>query len=264
MTPMDRQARAAGGTARKEKLDDWERAFVGMLGGSKRPITKDRRPTPEQVVSELRQEGVKEQIPWSIYVAVGMDGKMVRSALSRPEQVKAVQQMGEVAGFAGLILFNREWRTYTRRLLLSPIAQSRLDAACGFFNNHVKEFEKRELQRRGLDASNALLSAQVYIDPAGDTCSVFYSFHPDHFPEPGSIRVGLVYLVNAADAAGHYDVAEGDSPWLVRWHLEDPKSAEFAAIMKDAEQRFKKVVKTFYEMQRLDFPKGQKPQSSTK
>jgi len=180
---------------------------------------------------------------------------MVHSTLSKPEQVRAIQQMGEVAGFVGLIMFNKAWRTYARRLLLSPIAQARLDAAANFFLRHVKEFEKEELKRRGLDASKALLSAQVYEDPEGDTLSMFYSFHPDHFPEPGSTRVGIVYLVNAEQATGHYDAPKGSSPWLVRFHLEDPKSARSAAIMEQAKERFEKVVDMLHKIQVAEVPK---------
>jgi hypothetical protein len=255
MTELSRTAQALGGAARKATLGDWERSFVAMLGGSKRPITKDRRPSPDQVASELRQEGVKEPIPWNAYVAVGMNGTVVPSTLSKDDQVKAIKRMGEIAGFAGLIRFNREWRTYTRRLLLDPVAQKRLDAASNFFIQHVREFERKELEHRGHDANNALLSAQVYLDPGGETFSMFYSFHPDQFPKQGSTRVGIVYVVNAKQAAGHYDVPANGSPWLVRFHLEDPKNDRFAAIMKEATKHFSEIVAMMHKIQVSEVPK---------
>ena len=103
MSPLDKAARISGGLARKAELEDWERAFVAMLGGSKRPITKDRRLSVEQVVRELRQEGVREPIPWSVFAAVGMNGRAVLSTLDRPQQIQAVREIGDVAGFVGLV-----------------------------------------------------------------------------------------------------------------------------------------------------------------
>ena len=46
--------------------------------------------------------------------------------------------------------------------------------------------------RRGRDANDARLFAQVYLDPGGQTMSMYYSFHPKELPEPGSKRVGIV------------------------------------------------------------------------
>src|SRR6266536_1571021 len=183
---------SSGGAARGRSLSDWEKAFVAMLGGSKRPITKDRKPSPEQVASELKQEGVKTPIPWSAYFAVGMKGQMVPSTLSKSALIERIRQISDIAGFVGIIMFNRTWRTYTRRLLLDPLAQQRLDAASKFFAEHINNFEAEELKRRAKDASEAQLSAQVYLDPAGDTFSMYYSFHPHHLPEPGSTRVGIL------------------------------------------------------------------------
>ena len=247
--PLNANAQSRGGEVRNEKLNDWERAFVGMLGGSKRPITKDRRPTPEQLASELRQEGVKEPIPWSVFVAVGMNGGMVGSTLPKTEQVKTIRQLGDIAGFAGLIMFNKAWRTYTRRLLLDPMAQERLDTASGFFIQHVKEFQKEELERRGRDASNSVLSAQVYLDPGGRTVSMFYSFYPAQFPEPGSTRIGTVYVVNTQKASGHYQTLDGGSPWLVRFHFENPECERYVEIMKQATEQLSNVVKKLQEIQ---------------
>lgn len=105
MTPLDNTARRSGGLTRKAELENWERSFVAMLGGSKRPITKDRRLSAEQVVSELRQEGAREPIPWNVFVAVGMNGRAVFSTLSRPQQIQAVKEIGNIAGFVGLIFF---------------------------------------------------------------------------------------------------------------------------------------------------------------
>jgi hypothetical protein len=159
------------------------------------------------------------------------------------------------SGFAGLIMFNKAWRTYTRRLLLDPIAQKRLDTASDFFLQHVREFERKELDARGQDASNSLLSAQVYLDPGGETVSMFYSFYPDQFPEQGSQRIGIVYLVNAQQASGHYRVSEGDSPWLVRFHFENRECERFVAIMKQARERFSDVVQKLHEIQVTEVPK---------
>jgi len=250
---MNRDVQSSGGAARDIRLNRWEKAFVAMLGGSKRPITKDRKLTPESIVRELRQEGVRTPIPWNAYFTVSMKGKMVPSTLKKPDLVKQVEQMGEIAGFVGIILFNGAWRTYTRRLLLDPLAQERLGAASKFLLDHVKGFEAEELKRREKDAEEALLSAQVYLDPGGKTFSMYYSFHPDHFPEVGSVRVGVVYLLNTKKAHGNYDA--GGASWIIRWHSEKPRRAAFAAILKEAERRFERVVRTFQKIQLAEVPK---------
>ena len=255
MTPLDQSARASGGNARREKLNDWERAFVAMLGGSRRPITKDRRPSPEKVVSELRQEGVEVPIPWNFYVAVGMDGSIVPSHLSRQDQLKAIQRMKAVAGFVGLIMFNRTWRTYTRRLLLDPAAQQKLDGVSQFFLDHVETFQKEEIKRRGQDAEAALLSAQVYVDIDRRTFSMSYSFDPGRVPDPNLKRIGIVYLINAEKAAGRYHVAAGTSPWLDRFHLVVPETKQYAAIMKEAKRHFTEVVEKLNEIKVSKIPK---------
>jgi hypothetical protein len=243
---------SSGGAARDRRLNDWEKAFVAMLGGSKRPITKDRTHSPEQVASELKQEGVKTPIPWSAYWAVGLKGQLVPSTLSKPELTKRIREIGAIAGVVGIIIFNKSWRTYTRRFLLDPLAQERLDAAEKFFAEHLKNFEAEELKRRSKDASESLLSAQVYLDPSGDTFSMFYSFHPDHFPETGSRRVGSVYLVNAQKSHGRYQ-AHG-VPWLVRWHSEEPRNRKYAEILEHAKERFNEVVKKLHEIQVAGVP----------
>lgn len=255
MTPLDREARASGGAARGQKLGDWERAFVAMLGGSKRPITKDRRPSAEQVANELRQEGVEVPIPWNVYVAVGMNGSVVPSNLGKSEQVQAIQQMKEIAGFVGLIMFNRSWRTYTRKLLLHPLAQQRLDVVSKFFIDHVENFQTEEIKRRGKDAETALLSAQVYVDSEQKTFSMYYSFDLDRLPDPSSQRIGVVYLVNATAASGRYQVPAGTSSWVIRFHFAVPESTQFAAIMKEAKKHFAEVVKKLNDIQVSDIPK---------
>jgi hypothetical protein len=254
MMPGGRQAQSFGGLARKERLEPWERAFIAMLGGSKRPITKDRKPSPEQIVSELRQEGVKEPIPWKLYFAVGMNGAMVPSNINSADQTRAIRQMGDVAGFLGVIFFNGQWRTYTRRLLLDPLAQERLDAASEFFVRHWEQWETEELNRRGQDAQNALISAQVYLDPDGKTYSMFYNFHQDQLPKPGSTRVGIVYIVDPKTAKGHYDPPGRGVPWHVRFHLEQRHNAQFAAILKDAKNRFEDAIKKMWEIQKSEIP----------
>lgn len=252
---IDNSARSRGGEARRERLSNWERAFVAMLGGSKRPITKDRRPSAEQVVNELRQEGVEVPIPWNVYVAVGMDGRVVPSKLGKSKQLKAIQEIEEVAGFVGLIMFNRSWRTYTRRLLLNPLAQQRLDAVSKFFIDHVTNFQTEELKRRGQDANNALLSAQVYVDSDQKTFSMYYSFDVERLPDPSSQRIGKVYLVHKANASGRYHVPAGTSPWVVRFHMDAPESRQFAAIMHEATKHFNEVVKKLDEIQVSEIPK---------
>lgn len=249
------QIQSAGGTARKEKLAGWERAFVAMLGGSKRPIIKDRRVSAEQVVHELKQEGVAVPIPWNLYVAVGMDGTVIPSSLDESSQLEAVQKMDGVAGFVGLIKFNGNWRTYTRKLLLDPRAQTRLNAVSEFFIDHVKNFQIEEIRRRGQDAETSLLSAQVYVDTKAKTFSMYYSFHPDQLPEPDLKRIGIVYLLNAHNASGNYQVPAGKSPWLVRYHFYVPEDKHFVAIMKEAERRFQEVVDKIHDLQVAEIPK---------
>lgn len=252
---IDNLARSRGGAVRKERMSNWERAFVAMLGGSKRPITKDRRPSVEQLVNELRQEAVQVPIPWHMYVAVGMDGSVVPSNLGKSEQVKAIKGIGEVAGFVGLIMFNGSWRTYTRRLLLNPLAQQRLDAVSKFFIDHVTNFQMEELKRRGKDANTALLSAQVYVDSERKTYSMYYNFELDRMPDPTLQKIGIVYLVNPAKASGRYHVPTGTSPWIVRFHMDAPESKQFNAIMAEAQKHFTEVVKKLREIQVSDIPK---------
>jgi hypothetical protein len=246
MTP-EKSVQSSGGTARDRRLSDWEKAFVAMLGGSKRPITKDRRASAEQVASELKQEGVKTPIPWKGFFAVGMNGALVSSALSRPALVEKIRQIGDIAGLVGVIFFNKAWRTYTRRFFLDPLAQKRLDALSAFFTDHFRNFQAEELKRRAKDADESLLSAQVYVDPSGETVSMFYSFDSGHLPQAGSKRVGTVYLVNKEKAQGHYDPQDG--PWLTRWHSERPHSAEYARILQDAKNRFDEVVAKLHQIQ---------------
>lgn len=225
-----------------------------MLGGSKRSIIKDRWPSPEQVAMDLRQEQAepKRRIPWLAYFAVSMEGTMVPSTLPRPELVRRLAEMGDIAGLLGVILFGNQFRIYTRRFLLDPLAQKRLDKAAKLYTEHFKNFEAEELRRRTKDATEAQLSAQVYLDPGGKTMSMYYSFHPQHLPEPGSTRVGTVYLVDAEKARGHYDAKKG---WAVRWHAEDPHSSEHAEILKQATRRFNEVIKKLQEMQNVEVAK---------
>lgn len=251
---IERTPQSSGGSARNQKLHDWEKAFIAMLGGSKRPIIKDRWPSPEQVARELKQENVepRKQIPWLAFFAVSMKGEMVPSTLPKLELVKRIAQLGDVAGLLGVLLFSNQFRTYTRRFLLDPLAQKRLDKAAKLYTEHFKNFESEELRRRAKDASEAQLSAQVYLDPGGETISMFYSFHPQHLPEPGSKRVGTVYLVDVGKAHGHYDARQG---WIVRWHSEEPHSKQYKKLLEQAKERFDQVVKKLQEIQNTEVPK---------
>jgi hypothetical protein len=251
---VERTPQSSGGTARNQKLHGWERAFIAMLGGSRRPITKDRWPSPEQVATELKQEQVEpsKRIPWLAYFAVSMKGEMVSCTLPKQEVVRQLAGMGDIAGLLGVILFGNQFRTYTRRFLLDPLAQKRLDKAAKLYTEHFKNFETEELRRRAKDASEAQLSAQVYLDPGGETISMFYSFHPQHLPEPGSKRVGTVYLVDREKAQGRYDAKE---IWTVRWHSEDPHSRKHALILEQAKVRFNEVVEKLAEIQKTEVPK---------
>src|SRR5882724_10705913 len=106
MATLQKTPQSSGGTARDKSLADWEKSFIAMLGGSKRAITKDRWPSPEQVASELKQEAVepKKRIPWLAYFAVSMKGDMAPSTLLKAELVKRVAEMGDIAGLLGVVL----------------------------------------------------------------------------------------------------------------------------------------------------------------
>jgi hypothetical protein len=238
MAPLDREARVAGGKARLEKQDKWERQFVAMLGGSRRPITKDNVMGDEEKVEALIEEG--KRFPWSIYVAVGMNGETIRfdPSKSKAELLKRFQKIGAVAGFCGVLMFNRSFRTYTRRLLLDPRAQEKLDEMSGAFLGFIEESLREEKKMRGEDAANSLAYAEVYVDPAGELLSIYYSFGQKDLPEPGWTKAGVVYLVDATRAKGHYQVPEGStSSWVIRFKLTDEK---FGPIMQQATKLFSK------------------------
>ena len=245
---------SSGGDARNAKLADWEKAFIAMLGGSRRPITKDRWPAAEQVARELQQEGIdpKKQIPWLAYFAVSMKGVLIPATLPKPKLIQRIQAAGDIAGLLGVILFGNQLRTYTRRFLLDDRAQECLDRASVLYAEHFKNFEADELKRRGKDASEARLSAQVYLDPGGEAISMYYSFHPQQLPEPGSTRVGTIYLADPEKAHGRYNAQKG---WIVRWHSEDPHSKRYALILEQARARFNEVVEKLVEIQKTEAPK---------
>jgi hypothetical protein len=178
-----------------------------------------------------------------VYVAVGMNGSVVRfdPKRSKAELIKRFQKLGPVAGFAGVLMFNRAFRTYTRRLLVDQRAQEILDQMSHAFQSILEERMREESRLRGQDADKAIAYAEVYVEPEGKELSVYYSFGPKEFPEIGWMKAGTVYLADATTAKGHYEVPEGSaSSWVIRFKLTDEK---FADVMKQATQLFAKKLR---------------------
>ena len=237
MVPLNRQARVAGGKSRMEKQNNWERKFVAMLGGSRRPITKDRPMSDVKKAEMLMTEG--KRFPWSIYVAVGMNGAVVRfdPDLRKSEVITKFQNAGAIAGFVGVLMFNHAFRTYTRRILIDPRAQEKLDSMSNAFLRILEERMAEERRMRGEDAANAVAYAEVYMDSEEKHFSVYYSFgRKDDLPEPASVKAGTVYLVDAKQSRGHYQIPKGSaSSWVIRFKLSDER---FAPVMKQASELF--------------------------
>lgn len=83
-----------------------------MLGGSRRPVTKPKKLTPQEAADFLKAEAKK--YPWLAIVLVGSRGETVSARLPETEIVQKVASMGGAVGLVGLIFFNKQWIVHVR------------------------------------------------------------------------------------------------------------------------------------------------------
>jgi hypothetical protein len=228
---LTNENRAKGGSVRAEKQEQWERSFLAMLGGSKRPITKDRKMSPHAAALVLKTEG--KSYPWLMLVLVGRDGRKISHRLPNEEIVKQIEQSGGVLGQVGLIFFNKSWRVYTRPFFTAVQAKQQLDAV----GQRLLEIAGlRVLQELESAASGSPLSALVWTD--GKEITLAYDWRESPQSWTGQAVAGVIYLTK--NDAGK---------WQPRWK---PIDEEFRSLGNEAMQRLRAHIQQVRAAPRLE------------
>jgi hypothetical protein len=215
---LTRESRATGGSTRAKRQEQWERSFIAMLGGSKRPITKDRKMSAHAAASILKTES--ETYPWLMLALLGRDGHAISHRLSNEEIVERIHQAGGVLGQVGLIFFNKNWIVYTRPFLIGEEAKRRLDALGQRLLAFAGSTVLHELEAA---ASGSPVSALVWTD--GHEISLAYDWRESTTSWQGRMVAGIIYL--ATNEAGK---------WQPRWK---PIDEEFRSMGPEAMQRLR-------------------------
>ena len=215
---LTNESRAKGGSARAEKQEKWERSFVAMLGGSRRPITKDRKMSPHAAAFDLKTES--EAYPWLMLALLGRDDQAVSHRLPHEEIVQRIEQAGGVVGLVGLIFFNKNWIVYTRPFSTGEESKQQLDALGQRFLAFAGSTVLHELEAA---ASGSPVSALVWTD--GKEISLAYDWQESTTSWPGRMVAGVIYLAKTVGGG-----------WQPRWK---PIHEEFRHIGAEAMQRLR-------------------------
>jgi hypothetical protein len=146
MTPLTQEDRSRGGSNRDANSPEWAKAFMATLAASSRPLKRDNPAKPEQIVETLYAEAAK--FPWIVFVAVGVDGRTVRSTVAKDVAVSRINLMRGCIGFAGVIWFNKRLVIFTRPLKAGPEAQAGLQEAADKLKAFSENFFSQEIQKR--------------------------------------------------------------------------------------------------------------------
>lgn len=202
-----------------------ERTLIRTIAGAQRPLDEDLNLTSLKAIDKLQNlnEKFREQwihpSPWLVLE----DCWVLPANMPVAKMLEDIEQHGKPIGIVGAALLKFSNKYAILRMMFRKDEKSRktIDASA--------QAALDDLNRR----IRAVFTGEVFIDPNEDTLSIYYSFHPNNRPEPGSKRVGtLAYLTDGQ----------------IRMDF-DRKNKQFADVMEQAKERFLNVVKKLQEIQ---------------
>ena len=121
---------------------------MATLAASSRPLKRDNIAAfdHKRAAEMLKHEG--ERFPWIVFVAVGADGRTVRSTLPADLAEKRIALTGGCVGFAGVLWFNKRLAVFTRPLRAGDATQKLLEEQADKMQKMGEELVQELLPKR--------------------------------------------------------------------------------------------------------------------
>lgn len=203
-----------------------ERKLLRTIAGAARPLNKDRNLTTLQAIDKLQKlsEDFREQwvhpSPWLVLE----DCWVLPASMSVASMLEDIEKHGKPIGIVGaaLLKFSKQYAVLQMSFRKDEKTRKTIQTSA--------QAALEDLARR----VRAVFTAEVFADPNADTLSMYYSFHPENRPEPGSKKIGTFAYLTDGQIRSEYD----------------RKNKEHTEIMEgDAKQRFERTVKKLQEIQ---------------
>ena len=208
--------------------------LVRTIAVAARPLEEDINLSPLQAIDQLLTLRDKFQslwvrgAPWLVLE----DYWTIPASMPIPKMLEDMSEHGKPVGIVGG----------------AQIDSGRRDVVFKrFFRKDKKSREPVEVSAQAVENDfqalrKAVISAEVFLDPSGDTASMYYSFDADHTPEPGSRKVGSIV----------YTVGGKIESYITDEHF---ANAMEQSVMEQSLERFNKTVKKLQEIQREEMNK---------
>jgi hypothetical protein len=206
-----------------------ERTLIRTIAGAARPLDEDLVLSELQAIDRLQKlsEKFREQwifpSPWLVLE----DCWTLPATMPVSKMLEDMNKHGKPVGIVGAARLKFSEQDTVLKMFFRKDEKSRkmIEVSAQAVANDLKALRQ------------AVFSAQVFMDPSGDTFSMYYSFHPEQKAEPGSRPIGSIIYT----ADGRIDCRSDDK--------------QFAAVMNQSKERFNKVVKTLKGIQREQMSK---------
>jgi hypothetical protein len=204
------------------RVEQIELALTRMVAASSRKVKEDVTVSTLEAIDRLQKLSIRFHAQW-LYPSPWLvleDCWTVPASMPVPKMLEDIAKHGAPIGIVGMAHLKHSNRDAVLKINFRKDAASQKTV-------EVSAEGAANLLEHG---RSEVFSAQVFLDPSGETMSMYYSFHPPEEPEPGSRLLGR--LVYSRDGR-------------IRTHL---AQKNFREAMEQARKRFEVTVQKFKEI----------------
>lgn len=199
-----------------------EITLVRTIAVAARPLKSDMNLSPLQAIDRLQKLHAKFQEHWiSPPWLVLSDCYTLPANMPVAKMLEEISRHGQPIGIVGVVQLKATLRYSVLQMTFRKDKESR---------NMVAISAQAALNKVN-ERLGAIFSAQVFADPSGKTFSMFYSFHVNQSPEPGSKNIGTIMYT-------------ADGQVVCKF-----VGKQFAGAMEESKRRFLEVVAKLGDIQ---------------